>query len=107
MIKGDIVLIPIPFTDLSGIKNRPAVVLIDSEDDVMVCFLSTKLKWQSDCDILLKPTKLNGLKKTSIIRINKLATVDKELIIGLLGRLDEHYQDLLDKSLLKILKISK
>ena len=107
MNKGDIVLIPFPFTDLSGIKNRPAVVLIDSEDDVTVCFLSTKLKWQSDCDILLQPTKLNGLKKTSIIRINKLATVDKELIIGLLGKLDEHYQDLLDKSLLKILKITK
>jgi mRNA interferase MazF len=51
--------------------------------------------------------KLNGLKKTSIIRTNKLATVDKELIIGLLGRLDEHYKDLLDKSLLKILKITK
>jgi mRNA interferase MazF len=79
MNKGDIVLIPFPFSDLSGIKNRPAVVLIDSEDDVTVCFLSTKLKWQSDCDVLLKPTKLNGLKKTSIIRINKLATIDKEL----------------------------
>jgi len=107
MNKGDIVLIPFPFTDLSGNKNRPAVVLIDSEDDVTVCFLSTQLKWRSDCDILLHPTKLNGLKKTSLIRINKLATVDKELIIGLLGRLDEHYKDLLDKSLLKILRITK
>jgi len=65
------------------------------------------LKWRSDCDILLHPSKLNGLKKISLIRINKLATVDKELIIGLLGRLDEHHQDLMDKSLLRILKITK
>lgn len=30
MPKGDIVLITFPFTDLSGIKLRPAVILIDT-----------------------------------------------------------------------------
>ena len=44
MNKGDIVLIPFPFTDLSINKNRPAVILIESEDDVTVCFITTQLK---------------------------------------------------------------
>jgi len=56
MNKGDIVLIPFPFTDLSTNKNRPAVILIESEDDVTVCFLTTQLKWQSESDILIHPS---------------------------------------------------
>lgn len=38
MVKGDILLITFPFTDLSGSKLRPTVVLADSELDVTVCF---------------------------------------------------------------------
>jgi len=99
MNKGDIVLIPFPFTDLSGNKNRPALILIDSEDDVTVCFITTQLKWQSELDIPIQPSEINGLKKPSLIRLGKWATIDKELIIGRLGVLDEYFSDLLNKKL--------
>ncbi len=36
MKKGDVVLIHFPFTDLKGNKNRPAVVLLETENDVTV-----------------------------------------------------------------------
>ena len=101
----DIVLIPFPFTDLSGNKNRPAVILIDSEDDVTVCFLTTQLKWRYEFDITIQPSDLNGLKKISLIRLNKFATIDKNLIIGRLGSLDKNYIDLLNQNLKRILKI--
>ncbi len=105
MNKGDIVLIPFPFTDLTGNKNRPAIILIESENDVTVCFITTQLKWQSDYDIAIQPTQLNGLKKPSLIRLSKLATIDKELIIGRLGILDEDYEKLLNKNLIRLLKL--
>ncbi|RRO25616.1 type II toxin-antitoxin system PemK/MazF family toxin [Flavobacteriaceae bacterium 14752] len=105
MKKGDIVLIPFPFTNLSGSKKRPATVLIDSEDDVTICFITTQLKWQSNFDVVIPPSKTNGLKKTSLIRLNKIATIDKSLIIGILGNLEQKYLKLLDENLVNILKL--
>lgn len=85
MNKGDIVLMPFPFTDLSGIKNRPALILVDGESDITVSFITTQLKWQEEFDVKIEALKTNGLKKTSLIRLSKLATIDKDLVIGNLG----------------------
>ena len=105
MSKGDIVLIPFPFTDLSGTKTRPAVILIESEEYVTVCFITSQFKWQAEFDILIMPTELNGLKKPSLIRLSKLATIDKDMVIGRLGSIDEHYMSLLNKTLIQLLKL--
>lgn len=85
MKAGDVVLIPFPFTDLSGTKTRPAVIIIESETDIIVSFLTTKLKWKKDFDLIVEPTKENGLKRTSIIRLDKITTIDKSVVLGLLG----------------------
>lgn len=88
MAKGDIVLITFPFTDLSGTKLRPAVILADTTLDVTVCFISTQLQWQENTDVQISPTSINGLRKESLIRTSKIATLDKVLTKGLLGRLN-------------------
>jgi mRNA interferase MazF len=87
MAKGDIVLITFPFTDLSGSKLRPAIILAETPLDLTVCFITTQLQWQEDTDVELMPTPTNGLKKQSLIRTSKIATLDKTLAKGLLGRL--------------------
>jgi mRNA interferase MazF len=87
MEKGDIILICFPFTDLSGSKLRPAVVLAVSESDITVSFITAQLHWQEPADILLSPSVYNGLRKQSLLRTGKIATLDKVLAKGLLGRL--------------------
>ncbi|HYM92972.1 MAG TPA: type II toxin-antitoxin system PemK/MazF family toxin, partial [Chitinophagaceae bacterium] len=90
MPKADIILIPFPFTNLSDTKIRPCLVLIDAEYDVTVSFITTQTGWNDTASVVIKPTQSNGLKKESLIRLNKLATIDKELIIGKIGELGIH-----------------
>lgn len=70
-------------------------------------FITTKLKWQSEFDVPVNPSDRNGLKKISLIRLNKLASIDKELIIGKLGELEEDYIELLNKNLIQMFELEK
>jgi len=87
MAKGDIVLITFPFTNLSGSKLRPAIVLTETNLDITVCFITSQINWQEQTDIVLFPNDQNGIKKQSLVRTSKIATIDKALAQGLLGRL--------------------
>ena len=42
-MKGKIVLVPFPFTDLTTTKLRPALVLFEGEQDVVVAFISSRV----------------------------------------------------------------
>lgn len=102
MAKGDIILIKFPFTDLTGSKLRPALVLADTNLDFTVCFITTQIQWQEATDVLVASSSINGLRKQSLLRVSKIATLDRALAKGLLGRLTQ--QDMTDlNSKLKIL----
>ncbi len=89
MIKGDIILIPFPFTDLTSSKLRPAVVLIETNEDLTLSFITSQFKWREPTDIELFPSEQNGIKKKSLIRLSKIATVDRSLAVGKLGELQK------------------
>jgi len=90
-VKGDIVIIPFPFTDLSGNKKRPAFVVSDlSGDDIIVCQITSKSKFDSFALPLCTDDFVSGgLPVDSYIRPNKIFTADKNIILSVAGHLGE------------------
>jgi mRNA interferase MazF len=105
MKKGTVILIPFPFTDLTGSKIRPAVVLSRNNMDVTICFITSELKWKTEYDISIFPSQSNGLKVPSLIRTAKIATIDASLVLGELGELSNIEISKLDNGLKKMLQL--
>lgn len=89
--KGKIILVPFPFTDLSSQKVRPAVVLSKKETaspDVIVAFVTSKKPHRIKYAIPVSPKqKTSGIKVLSWIRCDKIATLDKKIVLGEIGDL--------------------
>jgi mRNA interferase MazF len=105
MKKGDIILVPFPFTDLSGSKLRPALVLVEEGDDVVAAFISTILRERFESDYFVKMNEKNCLRKDSLIKLNKLATLSHDLIKGKIGELSTDDLKETDKKLMDLFKL--
>ena len=84
---GSIVLTRFPFTDLSGDKRRPALVVSRDNDrrtDLVVCFITSVPRTGPDM-APLDAIPGTGLKVPSVVRFDKLATLDRSVIAGKLG----------------------
>ena len=94
MTRGTIVLTPFPFTDLSGQKTRPSVVVSGSRvrgEDIVIAFISSVMRDVGETDLLISRDhpdfKVTGLKRDSIVRLGKLATISRKIVLGRLGDL--------------------
>ena len=86
---GDIVLLKFPFTDGQSYKKRPALLINDSNDGgIIVCRITSKI-YDSRQDILINEWEKSGLKLPSIIRVHKIATLEKRLVESMVGQIDE------------------
>lgn len=88
---GAIVLVPFPFTDLSATKVRPALVVSVSgraSRDVVVCFITSRVGKDVSHGLALQASAKSGLKVPSMVRFDKIATLDRGIILGELGRVD-------------------
>jgi mRNA interferase MazF len=87
---GEIVLVKFPFTNNLGFKKRPALIIKDTNDgDVIVCRITSKL-YDSPYDIELKNWSQNGLQLPSVIRVHKMASLEKNMIDRTLGEVDNN-----------------
>ena len=86
------VLVRFPFTDLSGDKRRPVLILaVARGDDVVAAFVTSRGGAQTDpTEIVLvsgdPEFATTGLRVASAIRLSRLATLHRGLITARLGR---------------------
>ena len=92
LTRGTVVLVPFPFTDLSGSKRRPALVLspdgFHREDLILCAITSQALGIPGRWDIRLGASDLLGasLPKPSLILAGKLFTMHRGLVVGEFGQ---------------------
>jgi mRNA interferase MazF len=84
---GDILLVPVVFSDGSGHKKRPVVIIYDSGDADLLVAPVTSQAARSPCDVPVVNWQRAGLRLPSIVRLEKLATVEKTTVIKRMGQL--------------------
>ena len=105
-VKGEVVVVPFPFSDLSASKRRPALVLVDLPgDDLILCQITS----QNVSDSMAIPIDvvdvINGtLSTASNVRPNRLFTADENIVLYSIGNLTTNKLDDVVYSIVAMIK---
>lgn len=104
--RGDVVLVPFPFTDLAGSSLRPALVVSPGPlaQDVILAAVSSVLRgdaYPTDCAVLATDPEFGatGLRVSSVIRLHKLVTLEQSTVVRRLGSIGPQLQARVDRLL--------
>ena len=91
-IKGDIVVVPFPFSNLSEVKKRPAFVVNELRgDDVILCQITSQTIKDKYSVAIKKTDFVSGsLSVNSNVRPNRIFTADKSIILYKVGSIKEN-----------------
>lgn len=88
-IKGDVVVVPFPFSDLTKSKRRPALVISKLEgDDLILCQITSQsIKDNYAISLDDKDFETGSLQQSSNVRPNRLFTADSHIVLYKVGNL--------------------
>ncbi len=109
-MKGKIILIPVPYTDLTAAKLRPALVIFEGRRDLVVAAITTTMhNVFSEWDVVIDKDDpefyKTGLKTASVLKLTKISTVHKDLVEGELGKIGGDLRDEVNQKLRLIFEI--
>ena len=105
-VKGDVIVVPFPFSDLSGEKKRPAMVITELDgDDIILCQItSQQISDRYSIQLGDQDFDEGTLKKSSNLRPNRIFTADKQIILYKVGRLKKQKIDQIIQKIIEIIK---
>jgi mRNA interferase MazF len=85
--QGEILLVALAFSSQAGNKRRPVAVVYDSEDaDLLVAPITSHVA-RTRFDVTVTQWQQSGLRLPSVVRVDKLATIEKTTIVRQLGKM--------------------
>lgn len=104
-VKGDVVVVPFPFSDLTEAKRRPALVLaeLDGEDRILCQITSQQFGDRYAVPINESDFDEGSLQKISNIRSNRLFTADCKIILYKASHIKSDKIDEVQKDIINIL----
>jgi len=89
LMKGDVVVVPFPFPDLTQAKRRPALVVSTLEgDDLILCQITSQyVRDNYAVPLSDKDFEMGGLKQPSNVRPNRIFTADSHIVLYRVGGL--------------------
>jgi mRNA interferase MazF len=105
-VKGDIVVIPFPFSDLTQSKRRPALVLtVLQGNDLILCQITSKsVKDNYAIPIDQNDFASGSLNQESNIRPNRLFTADNQIVLYRIGNIKKIKLDQVINKIIEIIK---
>lgn len=91
---GDVILAKVQFTDTLEIKTRPAVVLFEEFDNVVVAGITSNLEMKG-----IPLSTKEGAIKNSVIKLNYIFTISKAMVSKGLFQLSNEKKRLVFKEL--------
>lgn len=93
---GDVILAFVQFTDSAELKIRPAVVLFEELENVVVAGITSNLKMKG-----IPLSKSEGAIKESVIKLNYIFTISTEMVYKVLFHLSNEKKQLIFDELCK------
>ncbi len=90
--QGDIVLVPVPFTDLSSQKRRPVVIISNdgynrsTADIVVVAMTSNPEATDYSFRITTSDLTAGTLNRPGTVRVDKLYTLSQSIVVKAFGK---------------------
>lgn len=105
-VKGDVVVVPFPFSDLSQAKRRPALVLADvGGADLMLCQITSQtVRDQHAVPLADHDFEDGSLRQPSNIRPNRIFTADRSIIQYKAGHIRRAKMDEVVKKIIEIVQ---
>ncbi len=104
-VKGEVVILPFPFSDLSSSKKRPALVISTPKgDDILLAQITSKINLNIYSIFISDSFEKGNLPEESFVKINKLFSADKSIILYKKGKLKKSKIKEIEKQLIKLIE---